>query len=92
MTLGFIELGSWGWSWQVWCPPVRWAVSPALFLQRPGLRADRLAQPRLCAAAAQPWLPPSGPLACLGHLPLGWWDCPVEFLLPGWFPTFLPSQ
>lgn len=65
---------------------------PALFLQRPRVSADRLAQPQLCAAAAQPWLPPSGPLAWLDHLPLDWWDCPVGFPLPGWFHAFLPSQ
>ncbi|RLW01043.1 hypothetical protein DV515_00008335 [Chloebia gouldiae] len=27
-----------------------------------------------------------------GYLPLGWWDRPVGFLLPGWFPAFLPSH
>lgn len=69
MTLGFL---SWGWSWQVWCPPVCWAVSPPLLVQRPGVRADRLAQPHLLPCYLQLLPSPSSPL-------LG--------LCPGWVPA-----
>lgn len=74
MALGFFELGSWGWNWQVWCSPVCWAVSPALLVQRAGVRADRLAQPHLLSYLLSVQLLPS-----LGsHL---------QSLCPGWVPA-----